>query len=135
MAKQRTGEQEQGGDGSDKELAQYEKELAQYEKQLASYLQGRIKPGLSPGAIPLRGRVSKWVVRGLPVVDDEPHQGRVDRRKDRVPGRSGRPRRGRRAAAEVLDSGQPHPYGGSVWPNQALWRPSGVSGPSLELSG
>jgi hypothetical protein len=43
--------------------------------------------------------------------------------------------RGRRAAAEVLDSGQPHPYGGSVWPNQPLWRPSGVSGPSLELSG
>jgi hypothetical protein len=67
MAKQRTGEQEQGGDGSDKELAQYEKELAQYEKQLASYLQDRIKPGLSPGAIPLLARsIAKEISRQEP---------------------------------------------------------------------
>ncbi len=60
MAKQRTGEQEQGGDGSDKELAQYE-------KQLASYLQDRIKPGLSPGAIPLLARsIAKEISRQEP---------------------------------------------------------------------
>jgi hypothetical protein len=66
MAKQRTGEQAQG-DGSDKELAQYEKELAQYEKQLASYLQDRIKPGLSRGAIPLLARsIAKEISRQEP---------------------------------------------------------------------
>jgi hypothetical protein len=65
MAKQRT--REQGGDGSDKELAHYEKELAQYEKQLASYLQERIKPGLSRGAIPLLARsIAKEITRQEP---------------------------------------------------------------------
>jgi hypothetical protein len=66
MAKQRT-RKDQGGDGGDKELAQYEEELAEYEKQLASYLQERIKPGLSRGAIPLLARsIAKEITRREP---------------------------------------------------------------------
>jgi hypothetical protein len=34
----------------------YERELADYEQELARYLQARIKPGLSRGAIPLLAR-------------------------------------------------------------------------------
>jgi hypothetical protein len=49
MAQQRPVEREESQDG-------YEKELADYERELARYLQARIKPGLSRGAIPLLAR-------------------------------------------------------------------------------
>jgi hypothetical protein len=49
MAQQRAGAREESHDG-------YEKELADYESELARYLQARIKPGLSRGAIPLLAR-------------------------------------------------------------------------------
>jgi hypothetical protein len=66
MAKQRTAEQEQGGDGSD-ELAEDQQALAQHEEQLARYLQDRIKPGLSRGAIPLLARsIAKEITRQEP---------------------------------------------------------------------
>ena len=58
--------QEDGKDG-------YEHELAQYETDLARYLQERIKPGLSRGAIPLLARsIAKDVARGEP---PEPPEG------------------------------------------------------------
>jgi hypothetical protein len=49
MADQRPVEHEESQDG-------YVKELAGYEQELARYLQARIKPGLSRGAIPLLAR-------------------------------------------------------------------------------
>ena len=49
MAQQRAGAREESHDG-------YEKELADYERELARYLQARMKPGLSRGAIPLLAR-------------------------------------------------------------------------------
>jgi hypothetical protein len=60
MAKKRTGEHEQGKDGHDEKLAQYE-------KRLANYLQERIKPGLGPGAIPLLARsIAKEIAQQEP---------------------------------------------------------------------
>jgi hypothetical protein len=57
MAKKRTVEHEHGDDNK----------LAEYEKQLANYLQDRIKPGLSPGAIPLLARsIAKDIARRDP---------------------------------------------------------------------
>jgi hypothetical protein len=49
MAEERPGEREESHDG-------YERKLADYESELARYLQARIKPGLSRGAIPLLAR-------------------------------------------------------------------------------
>jgi hypothetical protein len=72
MAKKRMVERE-GKGGNDKELAQDE-------KQLARYLQERIKPGLSPGAVPLLARsIAKDIARQEPpdeiVADDTPQTG------------------------------------------------------------
>jgi hypothetical protein len=51
----------------------YEQELAAYERDLAGYLQERIKPGLSSGAIPLLARsIAKEIARREP---PEPPEG------------------------------------------------------------
>jgi hypothetical protein len=45
----------------------YEEKLAQYEADLARYLQSRIKPGLSSGAIPMLARsIAKEIARNEP---------------------------------------------------------------------
>jgi hypothetical protein len=67
MSEERPAEAEQEGQNG------YEEELAEYESELARYLESRIKPGLSRTAIPLMARsIAKEIVKKEP---PEPPEG------------------------------------------------------------